>query len=98
PGRAPVAGGADSLVDERLRQAPPIHRPQEDHRRVLPQTRRRADRDPPLDQPSPHDPPVADPAHHPPTPLTIIRRALLSQGWLKNVPTASELPVERHRR
>lgn len=64
------------LLDERLRQAPPVHRPPEGHRRVLPQPGRRADRDPPLDQPGPHALQVADQAHHPPTPLTINCRTL----------------------
>ena len=36
PGRAPMARGADSLMDERLRQVRRFTDTQEDHRRVLP--------------------------------------------------------------
>lgn len=38
---------------------------------------RRADRDPPPDQPSPHALPLAHPVDHPPPPLNIICRTLL---------------------
>ena len=71
-----VAGGAHALVDERLRQAAPVHRQTQDHRRVLPLPRRRLVRHPPADQPSPQPLPLAHQAHHPPTPLTIICRSL----------------------
>ena len=47
PGRPALAGGAAALVDERLRQAAPLHRQAQGHRRVLPLPGRRAHRDPP---------------------------------------------------
>jgi hypothetical protein len=76
PGRQTVAGRADPLVDERLRQAAPVHRQTQGHRRVLPLPCRRPDRDPAPDQPSPDPLPLASPAHHPPTPLAINCRSL----------------------
>jgi DDE family transposase len=63
-------------LDERLRQAASVHRQTQNHRRVLPLSRRRSHRDPPLDQPSPHSLPLAHQTHHPPPPLTIIHRSL----------------------
>jgi len=82
PGREALARRAHALVDERLRQAPPLHRPPQGHRRVLPLPRRRPHRHPTPDQPSPHPLPLANQTHHATPPLTIIRRALLlvSQG------------------
>jgi hypothetical protein len=48
---ATLAGRAAALLDERLRQTPPLHRQAKDHPSGLPLHRRHADRDPPLDTP-----------------------------------------------
>ena len=96
-GRTPVAGRAHALVDERLRQAASVHRPQ-DRRRVLPHPRCRADRTLPLDQQGPHDSSVADPAHHPPPPLTIIRRALLAESFVDALTPSWSCSPGRERR
>ena len=53
-----LAGQAHPLLAQRLRQTPPLPRQAEDHRRVLPLPRRRAHRDPPPHQPSPHPLPL----------------------------------------
>jgi hypothetical protein len=55
---------------------PEVHRQAQSHCRVLPQPGRRADRDPPLDQPRPRPLPLAGKANHPPPPLRIICRSL----------------------
>jgi len=66
-----VGRGTHPLLDERLRQDPPLHREAPQHRRVLPAPRRRPHRDPPPQQRSPHPLPLANPTHHPPTQVTI---------------------------
>ena len=48
-----LAGAAHSLLDERLRQPPPVHRQTQDRRRVLPLPRCRPHRDPPPDSDNP---------------------------------------------
>ena len=60
PGQQALAGETHPLLDERLRQAPPVHRQTQDHRRVLPLPRGRSHRDPAPDQPSPHPLPLAN--------------------------------------
>jgi hypothetical protein len=75
-GREAVAGRAHPLVDERLRQAAPVHRQTQSHSRVLPLPRRHLHRDPAVDQPGPQPLPLANQAHHPPASLTIICRPL----------------------
>ena len=59
----------DALVDERLRQDPPLHRPTQSHR-LLPVPGRRTDRDPSPHPPCPDPLPVAHPPHCPTTPVT----------------------------
>ena len=60
----------------KLRQAPPLHRPRRHHRRLLPLPSRRF-RHPPLPDPkSPPDLPLAGPPHHPPSQVTLICRSL----------------------
>ena len=71
-----LAGRTHTFVDERLRQAAPVHRQTQGHRRVLPLPRRCVDCDPSLDQSRPQALPLANQAHHPSTPLTIICRSL----------------------
>src|SRR4029450_10542705 len=68
-----------ALVDERLRQAAPLHRQAQGDRRVLPQPGRRADRDPPFDQSRAGPLPLAGQTNDPPPPLTIICRSLLGR-------------------
>ena len=97
PGRQALAGRADALVDERLRQAPPLS----PRRKVIVDFYlflAAAHRDPPPDPPRSQSLPLAVPPHHPTPPLTINCRSLLIRAL--SVPgltalTEGRLPVGR---
>lgn len=63
-GHQTVAGRADPLLDERVRQAPPLHRQNPTDRGVLPLPSRRDHRHPPRDHHRPDPLPMAHPTDH----------------------------------
>ena len=65
-------GRAHELVDERLRQDPPLHRPQRQDHRLLPLPGRRDRHNPSTHPTSPHALPLEHPADNPPTQVTPI--------------------------
>jgi len=72
-----VGRGTHPLLDERLRQDPPLHRETPRRCRAVPAPRRRPHRPAPPHQRSPHPLPLANPTHHPKTQVTINCRAFL---------------------
>ncbi|MDP9797021.1 hypothetical protein J2S43_005533 [Catenuloplanes nepalensis] len=91
-----------NLLDERLRQDPPLHRPQGHHHRLLPLPRRR-DRHCPSTHPTRPNPlPMADPAHHPQTQVNLLPGALIGrrkrEGRPSGRPSRSSWVVRRRLR
>jgi hypothetical protein len=68
--RSASAGGRTNIVDERLRQDPPMHRPQRQVRRLLPLPGSRHHHNPSTLPPRPYALPLGYPAHHPQAQVT----------------------------
>jgi hypothetical protein len=78
PGRHPLGGRANPLVDERIRQAAPLHRAQHQGRGLLSVPRRRARHHPPADPARPHALPLGHPPDNQTAHVTVIAGAVLA--------------------